>query len=301
MTPRWLAGLSLAFSLAVAIASPSAAQSDPPAATAGATTGEAPASAAPARAGIPASTADHRSFPALAGPFASAGEVNQACLSCHNTGSEQLHGSIHFTWSWPKAGDGETAGGKAELLGMLHVANGFLLSVPSNIEACTSCHISGTRFEDPAMFDPSGPPVAPVDCLTCHEPTGKWALSNFHEGGAACSMCHDERLRGDAPEVKDLAAAARSVGPSTRASCGSCHFNADGGPGVKHGDLNADLVAPVAALDVHMAPAPDGAGFTCSTCHTTRDHAIAGSRYSGGPGETPERPALAGAAASCQG
>ncbi|MDV7143845.1 multiheme c-type cytochrome [Tropicimonas sp. TH_r6] len=245
---------------------------------------------------IPSSTADHSRFEELEGPFKNAGEVNEACMGCHNTGPEQLHGTVHFTWTAPQA----DAAADAQALGMLHVANGFLLSTPSNVDACTSCHISGTRLEDPAMLDASSDPVAPVDCLSCHEPTGQWTVANFHENGAACTMCHDERLKGDTPEIKDLALSAQSVGPSTRASCGACHFDADGGPGVKHGDLNADLIEPAHSLDVHMAAAPDGAGFTCATCHTTRDHATAGSRYTGGPGDSPDRPAMTGAAASCQ-
>ncbi|NDR55140.1 hypothetical protein [Aliiruegeria sabulilitoris] len=286
--------LTLAVGLAAALAASAAAQSDTPA--------QDPGAASPSTAAtVPASTADHSQFDALAGPFASAQEVNEACLSCHNTGPAQLHGTLHFTWSWPAAGSEQTADASAVAGGMAHVANGFLLSTPSNLDACSSCHIAGTRFEDPAMLDPSSAPVAPVDCLSCHEPTGLWTVANFHEGGAACSMCHDERLRGDTPEVTDFVAAAKSVGPSTKASCGACHFNADGGYGVKHGDLNADLLAPPATLDVHMAAAPDGAGFTCSTCHSTTDHALAGSRYDGGPGAGPERPALVGAAASCQG
>ncbi|WP_198666167.1 multiheme c-type cytochrome [Tropicimonas sp. IMCC34043] len=295
MAGPWLRCLTLIIGLAGATASPTAAQTS---------ASEGPPDAPPLSAtsvSLPTSTADHSRFEALAGPFKNAEEVNQACLSCHNTGPEQLHGTIHFTWTWPPASAEAPAEGDAGLLGMRHLANGFLLSTPSNLDACTSCHISGTRFDDPAMFDASSEPVAPVDCLSCHEPTGQWSIANFHEGGAACSMCHDERPRGDTPEVKDLAIAARSVGPSTRASCGSCHFNADGGGGVKHGDLNADLIDPAATLDVHMAAAPDGAGFTCSTCHTTRDHAIAGSRYEGAPSAAPDRPALAGAAASCQG
>jgi len=297
MAGPWLRGLVLAIGLTSAPASPSVAQQsapegnpDPRALPAAATLAE-----------VPTSTADHSQFDELAGPFESAEAVNQACLSCHNTGPEQLHGTIHFTWTWPPASPGGDGAGEAAAHGMRHVSNAFLLSTPSNLDACTSCHIGGTRFDDPAMFDPSGEPVAPVDCLSCHEPTGQWTIANFHEDGAACSMCHDERLRGDTPEVEDFAAAARSAGPSTRASCGACHFDADGGQGVKHGDLNADLVDPPATLDVHMAAAPDGAGFTCSTCHTTTDHLIAGSRYTGGPGQSPARPALAGAAASCQG
>lgn len=272
---RWM----LALALAGATALPLAAQEGAPLASA-----------------VPTSTADHSRFEALEGPFKNAAEVNEACLSCHNTGPEQLHGTIHFTWTAPQLDEDADA----HALGMLHVANGFLLSTPSNIDACTGCHIAGTRLDDVAMLDASSDPVAPVDCLSCHEPTGQWTVANFHENGAACTMCHDERLKGDTPEVQDFALAAQSVGPSTRASCGTCHFDADGGPGVKHGDLNADLIEPAHALDVHMSAKPDGAGFTCATCHTTRDHATAGSRYTGGPGEAPHRPALSGAAASCQ-
>ncbi|SDI18757.1 multiheme c-type cytochrome [Aliiruegeria lutimaris] len=286
--------LTVAVGLAATLATTALAQSDTPA--------QDPAVSPPATAAaVPVSTADHSRFDALAGPFTTAQEVNEACLPCHNTGPEQLHGTLHFSWSWPAASSGQAADASAMAGGMLHVANGFLLSTPSNLDACSSCHIAGTRFEDPAVLDASSAPVAPVDCMSCHEPTGQWTVANFHEDGAACSMCHDERLRGDTPEVKDFVLAAKSVGPSTNASCGACHFNADGGQGVKHGDLNADLLAPPPTLDVHMAAAPEGAGFTCSTCHTTTEHALAGSRYAGGPGARPESPALVGAAASCQG
>ncbi|RYH09181.1 multiheme c-type cytochrome [Tropicimonas sp. IMCC6043] len=304
----WLRRTILALGLTAAATAPAVSQS-------AAATGGTETAALLSALAVPPSTADHSKFEELAGPFSDAAEVNQACLGCHNTGPEQLHGTVHFEWTWPPAPVRNMEAPGAELLaffgalstedaepsGMRHVANGFLLSTPSNLDACTSCHIAGTRFDDPAMFDASSEPVAPVDCLSCHEPTGQWTRANFHEGGAACSMCHDERLRGDTPEVEDLVAAAQSVGPSTLASCGSCHFQADGGPGVKHGDLNPDLINPPVALDVHMAAAPDGAGFTCSTCHTTTEHAISGSRYAGGPGDGPDRPALAGAAASCQG
>ncbi len=285
----WLRSLMLVIGLVGTITSQASAQSN--------ITEEA---TAPTMAAVAASsTADHSKFSQLAGPFESSQEVNQACLSCHNTGAEQLHGTIHFTWNLQP----ETAAGSAAALplGMRHLTNGFLLSTPSNVGSCTSCHIAGTRFDDPQMFDASSGSAAPVDCLSCHEPTGQWTIANFHEGGSTCSMCHDERLSGDTPEISDLAAVARTVGPTTRASCGACHFNADGGAGVKHGDLNPDLINPPVTLDVHMAAAPEGAGFSCSTCHTTNEHFVAGSRYEGGPGRSPEHPALTGAAASCQG
>ena len=50
-----------------------------------------------------------------------------------------------------------------------------------------------------------------------------------------------------------------------------------GGDNVKHGDLSSALYNPTPEVDVHMSP--DGANFTCATCHVSDKHAIAGSRY----------------------
>jgi len=75
----------------------------------------------------------------------------------------------------------------------------------------------------------------------------------------------------------DLAKVARNVGASDRENCGSCHFYGGGADGVKHGDLDSSLVNPSHELDVHMAS--DGLNFSCSDCHTSWGHNVAGSRY----------------------
>jgi octaheme c-type cytochrome (tetrathionate reductase family) len=62
-----------------------------------------------------------------------------------------------------------------------------------------------------------------------------------------------------------------------RNHCGECHFKGGGGDGVKHGDLDTSLAKPNRALDVHMAA--EGANFTCTRCHTTVKHNIAGRLY----------------------
>ncbi|MFC1681837.1 tetrathionate reductase family octaheme c-type cytochrome, partial [Pseudomonadota bacterium] len=78
-------------------------------------------------------------------------------------------------------------------------------------------------------------------------------------------------------EAVDLGRIARNVGRTSRENCGACHFKGGGGDGVKHGDMDSSLAEPMRYLDVHMdAQGPD---FSCSSCHVTDGHAVAGSRY----------------------
>lgn len=50
------------------------------------------------------STADHKKFKELNEEFQTAQEVTKACLKCHTEAAKQLHSSIHWKWSWEKAG-----------------------------------------------------------------------------------------------------------------------------------------------------------------------------------------------------
>jgi len=85
----------------------------------------------------------------------------------------------------------------------------------------------------------------------------------------------------------DLTDVARNVGKTSRQTCGACHFFGGGGDGVKHGDLNTLLIEPEKAIDVHMDA--DGLNYTCTTCHKTSDHDIAGRYYSFPAQNTHER------------
>ena len=73
------------------------------------------------------------------------------------------------------------------------------------------------------------------------------------------------------PEV-DLVKVAKNVGHTSRKTCGDCHFNGGGGEAVKHADLSRQLLEPDRNCDVHMG----GYDFTCTECHRTRNHKIAG-------------------------
>jgi octaheme c-type cytochrome (tetrathionate reductase family) len=70
-----------------------------------------------------------------------------------------------------------------------------------------------------------------------------------------------------------LAKIASSVGPTSRKSCGSCHFYGGGGEHIKHGDLDSSLIKPTRDIDVHMG---GSANMECSSCHSAENHVIAG-------------------------
>jgi len=71
---------------------------------------------------------------------------------------------------------------------------------------------------------------------------------------------------------------AQHVGPSSKKTCGSCHFKGGGGDGVKHGDLDSSLLTADKKLDVHMDV--KGLNYSCVTCHTSTAHEIEGRFYS---------------------
>lgn len=224
----------------------------------GAHAADAPAKARP--------TPVHSRFKVLQQDFASGPDVTKACLTCHKDAAKQLHRTEHWKWEYVNP-----AGQK---LGKLHVVNNFCTSTATNLGACASCHI-GYGMKDPKTFDFTS--EANVDCLVCHETTGKYRKPSGLAGNVLAA--DTELLPGSGKVIKgvDLRTIAQSVGRTSRASCGSCHFLGGGGDGVKHGDMDSSLELPDAALDVHMDA--KGLNFTCASCHRTTNHQVPGSRY----------------------
>ncbi len=75
------------------------------------------------------------------------------------------------------------------------------------------------------------------------------------------------------PDAKvDLVYVAQNVGPTSRKTCGACHFSGGGGDAVKHADMSAELFWPDRKCDVHMG----SYDFGCVECHTTQNHRISG-------------------------
>ena len=216
-------------------------------------------------------TANHERFDALKQEFKSGPEVTAACLGCHTEAAKQMMQTTHWTWRARAGGDAAATNrwiGKGA-----GVINNFCLAVDSNEPRCTSCHV-GYGWKDKS-FDFTNEHL--VDCLGCHDTTGtyhKFPTDAGHPNGVAKEW---PKGSGKGVPPPDLGHVARHVGRTSRATCGRCHFFGGGGEGVKHGVLDASLVKPERAVDVHMNAS--GANFSCTECHTTVNHQIAGRYY----------------------
>ena len=215
--------------------------------------GEAPGEA---REEAPSEARGHAGY--LSGPFTDPTEVIKECLGCHPDAGSQVLAGTHWTWSSPQqVPDPKTPGARRGIdRGKKNTMNNFCIALPSNWPRCTSCHI-GFGWKD-ATFDHGD--ATRIDCLVCHETTG-----SYKKSPAGAGM----------PEpAVDLARVAQSVGKTSVAACGSCHFYGGGGDHVKHGDLDGSLVDCAREYDVHLSR--EGASMTCGNCHGREGHQIAG-------------------------
>lgn len=212
------------------------------------------------------STADHSKFKELQRDFKSGPEVTQACLSCHTEAAKQIMKTKHWTWDFlnPES---------KQRLGKKNVINNFCTAVPSNYEFCTACHV-GYGWKD-SSYDFNK--QENVDCLVCHDTTRSYRKLPGFAGHPPYQDIEFPPKSGKIVPAVNLKNVAQNVGKTSRATCGSCHFNGGGGDAVKHGDLDSSLKDPKKYLDIHMAK--DGLNFSCATCHETDGHNIPGSRY----------------------
>ncbi|HKI76983.1 MAG TPA: tetrathionate reductase family octaheme c-type cytochrome [Ignavibacteriaceae bacterium] len=190
----------------------------------------------------------------IQGPFTTPQVITRACLVCHENAAKEVMQTNHWTWLDEKFVNSE---GKTEKRGKINFINNFCIAVPSNNPRCTSCH-AGYGWKD-GTFDFSN--EENVDCLVCHDQTGKYAKTPTAAG------MPDKNV--------DLLASAQSVGKPTITNCGNCHFNGGGGTGVKHGDLDGSLFEPTVSVDVHMGKL----GYQCIECHKTDKHKIMGASH----------------------
>jgi len=209
-------------------------------------------------------TTDHAKHEILKKDFATGAEVTAACLSCHSEAEAQFHKTIHWTWlaEGNPAPEGNDNGyGKAG-----YSINNFCISANKMTDkGCLSCH-PGWGKETKA-----------INCMVCHgQKTINWEEA-FEDMQAFAASDDPEELEIAQEISAEIQTAVQAVGLPTRKNCGSCHFYGGGGDGVKHGDLDSSLTEPAKTLDVHMGL--DGQNFTCTRCHTTRQHNVAGRIY----------------------
>lgn len=232
---------------------------------------------------ISSSTTDHSKLEELQGPFASGPDVTRACLKCHNTAGHQFKKNKHWTWEYkhPKTG---------QLLGKKHLVNNFCTNARGNEGMCAQCHAGYGWSDDDFDFDNE----ENMDCLVCHESTGKYYKLPPTKGNKSCSVMFEDK------KPIDWVKTAQSVQMPSRNNCGKCHFYGGGGDNVKHGDLSSALFNPDKEVDVHMDA--KGLNFSCITCHVGEGHEWAGSRYEMTVGDDTEeiKPGMPREVASCQ-
>ena len=199
------------------------------------------------------------------GPFKTGPEVTQQCLQCHATQAQDFMKTVHWTW-----GSRQKAGDKEVTLGKVNAVNNFCIALPSNEPRCTSCH-AGYGWKD-ASFDFTK--AQNIDCLVCHDTTGTYRKFPTAAGHPNYEPREFPPKSGKIWQPPDLLKIAQSVGPTSRATCGACHFFGGGGDHVKHGDLDSSMAKPPRTMDVHMAV--DGANMGCSDCHRAQNHVIPG-------------------------
>jgi len=201
-------------------------------------------------------TVDHSKFDALKKKFTAGHDITKACLSCHTEVKKQFMHAIHWTWLSP------TGGGLTGKAG--YSINNFCISTNKMHDTeCNNCHIGWDKKNDG------------INCLKCH---GQSQM-DWHQEFKDLKEFQDTGETELVDEIEsDIQKNVLKIGLPQRRNCGECHFNGGGGEGVKHGDLDASLIMPKKSLDVHMGI--DGANFTCTRCHTTKNHLIAGRVYS---------------------
>jgi octaheme c-type cytochrome (tetrathionate reductase family) len=216
---------------------------------------------------VPPSTVDHSQFDELQQDFATAPDVTEACLSCHNQADEQLHATIHWNWEFEHPETGQ-------LLGKRHIIDNNVLAIAENQEYCATCH-TGYGFES-ASFDFSA--EQNIDCLVCHDTTGTYDKLPGAAGHPAYEATEYPPGSGNTWPAPDLSQIAQQVGPTSRASCGSCHFGERTVEPFIHGHLPTALGDdPPESLDVHMGT--DFLDFSCSSCHEPQQHQFFSSKY----------------------
>lgn len=180
-------------------------------------------------------------------------EVTRECLRCHEDAGKDMLTTAHWLWRGPSPFTTEQRKDVMSGKGTTTI-NNFCISVISNEARCTSCH-AGYGWKDDT-FDFSR--TENIDCLVCHDTTGSYVKAPPKAG------MPDPRV--------DLPYVAQHVGPTTRKSCGTCHFSGGGGDAVKHADMSSELNWPDRDCDIHMG----GYDFQCVECHQTQNHKISG-------------------------
>ncbi|MCX8031524.1 MAG: hypothetical protein N3A59_08120 [Thermodesulfovibrionales bacterium] len=181
----------------------------------------------------------------------------QTCLQCHEDKAREVHSSVHYQWQ----GEAPYALNGPPLQGKLKTAvNSYCINILGNWNACSNCHIGlGAKPETTTSISQ----LQNIDCLVCHQKDYRRKKVNgvFVPDTTNMTITMDQ--------------AVKTVHKPTRENCLQCHAKGGGGDNYKRGDLAiAHGNTSDRNFDVHMAKT--GANLSCQSCHTVKNHKIAG-------------------------
>lgn len=176
----------------------------------------------------------------IQGLFNTTRDVVVKCLECHGQIASEVLQSTHWTWERSRMVNGrQLMSGKKDSLAA------FAVDVSSNPTRCLRCHISSA----PAAGIFAQGTEADVDCLVCHDTTGRY-VRNTEQGGL---------------EQADFEKIARNVGRPAPENCATCHFADCGLTEYSRPDALENRKKHLARGDVHMSG--EAASLSCQACH----------------------------------
>ena len=176
----------------------------------------------------------------IKGLFNSTRDVAIKCIECHRKEAEEVLQSTHWTWKRTR-----TVNGRTTTFGKKNSLAGFAIDISTNPSRCLRCHISSSPLDN--NFDK--PEAAMVDCLVCHDTTGRYARNS----------------EGKILEQDDFELIARNVGRPAPGNCTICHFADCGLSVTSESSTAASNRRYPPQGDIHMTGTVGA--LTCQTCH----------------------------------
>lgn len=225
--------------------------------------------------GLPGPAGGHETITTYSGPA--------TCVRCHLEEAKQAHGSTHYQLSGPTPNVPNIPGDAGKGNGGMNTYCGAITT--SRDVTCAGCH---TGNGQKATAEATNAQLANVDCLMCHQANYARKAAGPYEPVPAVGQDGQPRqltlpvedangfhfTPDEAKMTISIVEAARTAGPTTRATCLRCHANAGGGDGTKRGDLSSADVNPSVQHDLHMSP--QGEDMTCADCHDAGNHRVSG-------------------------
>ena len=173
----------------------------------------------------------------LKGPFTSGPEVTKACLQCHEQARQGLHEDAALDLERAPEDRRRARGGARQeqrdqqLLHRAAVQQAALHQLPRRLRLEGRVASISARPRTSTAWSATTPPAPTRSCRPAP------AIRPIRT-----PSCRRSRARSGRPWISRRSR--RSVGPTSRATCGACHFFGGGGDHIKHGDLDSSLTAP---------------------------------------------------------